>query len=152
LRQDILTDLATSLVADIRTGGDAMDFFECKFNYAFKAMRIDHLDKHLLRQGRTMSFKLRDIESDEEKLLPKDVEPSYVPPPIADAEIGRYLKEVLAFVRREFPVEVQCAFFLIRVHKWKRERVATLLGVTKRTIFNWLKAADEKLASVKEDA
>lgn len=151
LRQDILTDLATSLVDDVRTGGNAMDFFECKFHLAFRTMRLDHLDQHLRRHRRSVELAPPDIDRDEEKALPDDTEPSFAPATV-DPELNVYLKEILAFVRANLPVEVQRAFFLVRVHKWKRKRVAALLGVTEKTIFNWLKAADEKLASVKEDA
>lgn len=151
LRQDILTDLATSIVEDILTGADAMDFFECKFNLAFRGMRIDHLDKHLFRQGKTIQLKPHDSEGDEPE-FPKSTDPSYTPPAFADPETVLQLKQVLAFIRKELPLEVQRAVVLVRIFGWTQERAATHLNVTEKTIFNRLKAADDKIASVKEDA
>ncbi|MBX3575081.1 MAG: hypothetical protein KF694_22270 [Mesorhizobium sp.] len=151
LRQDILTDLATSLVEDILTGGDVMDFFECKFNLAFRGMRIDHLDKHLLRQSKTVQLRPHDSDGDEPE-FPKSTDPSYTPPAFADPETVLQLKQVLAFIRKELSLEVQRVVVLVRIFGWTQERAAAHLGVAEKTIFNRLKAADEKLASVKEDA
>ncbi|MFH2043466.1 MAG: hypothetical protein ABIJ35_13185, partial [Acidobacteriota bacterium] len=55
VRQEILDDLAELFVAD-GSGDfpDELDFYECKFNMAFRALRIDGIRRAARRRKRTI--------------------------------------------------------------------------------------------------
>ena len=153
LREEILAEFAVGLAEDAAEGGDVMDYFECRFNSAFSALRIDMYNRHMRLHNKTAAAPVgAEDESEGDIFVPSakgaTSARTWTPPSMEDAV---YLKQVMKFIKT-MPRDEQEVIVLCRIMKLTQEVAAARLGVTVKTIFNRLKRADTKLASIKEDA
>lgn len=161
LRQEILEDLTDLFVTD-GTGDfpDELDFYECRFNKAFKALRIDAVRRHVRR--RKQSIAVVDLPPSETASEPDAHEDAFA----RVSEAFRVLPTQEWDVFREpfvnaieaLPTDEREAVILVHVLGYKEESedpkeetAATRCNCTGRTIRNRLKRAAAKLSRIKED-
>jgi hypothetical protein len=151
LREEVLQEFAV-LLANDGTGDnqDELDFFECRFNGAFAAFRIDVLRRE---QGQLKRF----------APLPVEPESGDDDEPRRMAENGLSVppREAERIMQNEFlnllPSEVRKAVVLremgydVESEDPAKITVATLCGVTGRTIRNRLKQAAEYLSKYNQE-
>jgi RNA polymerase sigma factor (sigma-70 family) len=150
LRDDILQHLATKFALDAVEGSGRLDYFECRFNRAFAALRIDFYNREAALSNQTVaeiSYAGDDLAGDEHANDIVDSGSWHS----SSVENHLFAKQVAAFVDR-LPTEERQAIILCRVWNLTQEDAAQRLGVSVKTIYNRLKRADQKLASIKEDA
>ena len=150
VREDVLQEFSLMLAGDgAGEDPDPLDYYECRFNRAFRALRID---LYRLEVGAANT-----ITAVRE---PDDGEPSAYDDAFtrlsdtlqspAAAENAVFLKEV-ADVIEKLPPDEKEALVLRRIYGLTEEAAAELAGVTGKTIRNRLARATKKLASLKED-
>lgn len=145
LRQEILQEFALAFTREVAEGGDELDFFECKFNSAFRSLRTNMFNAHMDRVAKLAPQQAeggRDEEGAATGVVP-DVWASQ------RGEDAAYLREVAAFVMT-FPPDERKAIALCRIKGLTQKKAGLELGVDERTIRNLLARADAKLASIKE--
>lgn len=147
LRQEILQQFGLLFTEEVRAGGDELDFFECQFNSAFKGLRVNAFNQHMVRARREASVP-DDPEGGED--------PGAAPENAAVDIWGRlqsedavYIREVANFIMT-FPPNERQAIALCRIKGMKQKEAGLIIGVDERTIRTLLKRADERLASIKE--
>lgn len=160
LRQEILDGLTDLFVMDGSADGfGELDFYECKFNKAFRALRIDAVR----RQKRRMRLvKVVDLPFSEATSEPVDYEDAFARistafrvPPTQESAVAR---KSLAKTIDTLPPDEREAVILVHVLGYKEESIdpdeetaATRCGCTGRTIRNRLTRAAAKLSHLKED-
>lgn len=161
LRQEILDDLTELFVMD-GSGDfpDELDFYECRFNKAFRALRIDGVRRDARRRKRTI--KVVDLPPPEVENMPDAYEDAFA----RVSETFRVLPTQEWDVFREpfvqaieaLPPDEREAVMLVHVFGYKvesedpeEETAATRCKCTGRTIRNRLTRAAAKLSRFKED-
>lgn len=150
LRDDILQHLAMEFALDAVEGGGRLDYFECRFNSAFAALRIDFYNREAALSNKTVaeiSDKGDDLLSDEHENDIADFGSWHS----SSMENHLFAKQVAMFVET-LPLDERQAIVLCRVWNLTQEDAAQRLGVSVKTIYNRLRRADQKLASIKENA
>lgn len=157
LREDILGDFAALFAIDGSPQDQyELDFFEVRFNMAFRTFRIERMRPELDRLATEME--LADPDSPEapidEELRTRLFKACRS---ASDVEERIFRKQVHAAIRA-LPPEERRALVLCYMMGYKEESVdpneetaATLCGVTGRTIRNRLARAIAKLSRLKED-
>ncbi|MBO0134631.1 hypothetical protein [Agrobacterium burrii] len=161
LRQEILDDLTELFVMD-GSGDfpDELDFYECKFNKAFRALRIDAIRRAERRSKR--SIEIAEMPELEVKSMPDAFEDAFarvsdafkaLPSQEWDAGREPILKAIEAL-----PPDERDAVVLVHALGYKEESddpeeetAATRCNCTGRTIRNRLTRAAAKLSRFKED-
>lgn len=147
LREDILAEFAVILANDTN---NELDFYEARFNRAFRMHRLGCVKKEIKQRerfettafGTTTNEDQEVVHSNEPQRRPTESEElirsellDLLPPEIQKAVV---LREMGYPIESNYPSE---------------ETVATLCGVTERTIHNWIKKAQNMLkAPSKESA
>jgi hypothetical protein len=161
LRQEILDDLTDLFVMD-GSGDfpDELDFYECRFNMAFRALRIDAVRRDVRR--RKKSIKVVDIPPLEVKSMPDPFEDAFAKVSEAFRVLPTQEWDVYRepFVRaiETLPPDEREAVMLVHVLGYKVESenpeedtAATRCNCAGRTIRNRLTRAATKLSRFKED-
>jgi hypothetical protein len=160
LREDILAEFSELLIADgFEANSNELDFYECKFNLAFRTMYIDALRREC-------------DEINSAAALPDDRDEEEPPGPYEDAlarvsqamqvpatqQGALFLNELWTAINT-LPTDERRAVILCHVLGYDEESddpakvtAATLCGCTGRTIRNRLTRAAAKLTRFKEDA
>jgi len=140
------------LLADDATGKnpDELDYFECRFNQAFAAFRIDLVRSELKEQSRFTSLPDDSPDPDDEVRSKIDQEPAER----AEQGDGLARDELLS----KLPPEVRKAVVLCHEMGYEVESkdptkvtAATICGVTGRTIRNRLQEAAEYLSRYNQE-
>jgi hypothetical protein len=160
LRQEILDEL-TDLFALDASGDrpDELDFYECKFNRAFRALRIDAVRREARRRR---SFKVVDLPRSEATSEPDAYEDAFAR--VSDAfkvlptQEWDAVREPLVKAIEALPPDERKAVILVHVLGYKEESedpdeetAATRCNCTGRTIRNRLTRAAAKLSRFRED-
>ncbi len=148
VREEILSSFQLLFTDD--ASESALDYYECKFNRAFKTLRINHV-----RAEVTARKNLADLPdqttADGDSMLEADMLARLS----RAAQIGPsqedhiYLQQVLKAIN-ELPQGQRRALILRRLG-YTEESVAAVEGVDGRTIRNRVKRADARLKKLKED-
>lgn len=159
LREEVLSQLCELLIAD-GTGDnpDELDFYECRFNRAFRTLRLDVLDRELGIVNRAAA--LPDEGDPDEPDIDEDafarVSEAFRSPA---AQHGALFLEQLWQAINALPPDQRRAVILVHVLGYDEESdkpdkvtAATLCNCTGRTIRNRLSRAAKTLARFKEDA
>jgi len=162
VRQGIFDALADLFATDGKAeGNNALDFYEARFNLAFRMLRITHVNKALAEANARVALPSRldegetqEFETDDELLgrLAELTEKS------ASPEDAVFRKQVFLAIKA-LPFEERQALILCKYLGYeeestdpKKKTAATICGVSGRTIRNRLKRAIQKLSRLKEDA
>jgi hypothetical protein len=155
--ENILSDFSLLFIEDGTSGHtDELDYFECRFNRAFRFFRIDYVRRKRLRaecfEPLQEEYDSHDSSDDRPVKLPPEI---YGIRPTIMTDIFR--KERLAAISKLPPDEYK-AVFLCGILGLKEESedpdvitAAKLCGVTGRTIRNRLTRAAAKLSQFRED-
>jgi RNA polymerase sigma factor (sigma-70 family) len=147
LREDILQHLAMKFAQDAVEGGGRLDYFECRFNSAFRTLRIDFYNREAALANRNAAADSGEELADEEEANDTTDSGFWRSSSMEDRIFAR---QVAAFVQK-LPADERQAVIMCRVWNLKQEDAAQRLGVSVKTIYNRLNRADLKLASIKED-
>ena len=161
LRQEILEDLADLFVTD-GTGDfpNELDFYECRFNKAFRALRIDAVRRDIRRRKRSITVvDLPPCEAASGPDTHEDaiarVSDAFKIPPTQEWDV---LREPLVNAIEALPADERDAVILVHFFRYKEESedpeeetAATRCNCTGRTIRNRLTRAAAKLSRFKED-
>jgi hypothetical protein len=151
LREEVLQEFALMLAADgLGDNPDELDYFECRFNQAFKTFRIDLLRSEQNHQNRCVPFPDESVLPDEE--VPK----------ILDETLSCRASQGDNLARDELlnalPPDIRKAVVLCYEMDYEVESedstkttAATLCGVTGRTIRNRLRQAAAYLSKFKQE-
>jgi hypothetical protein len=158
VRQEILSSFAIKFAEDGTEGHeDALDYFECRFNRAFRALRIDHVRAETSRRRELTdmpepSRKQGGFAPDEE-VLSRMSQAARIK---AGQENRIYLPQVLRAVNA-LPPDQRRAVILCRILGYEEESTdarkrtaANICGVSGRTIRNRLSRADQQLQKFRE--
>ncbi len=160
LRQEILEDLTDLFVTD-GTGDspDELDFYECRFNKAFKVLRINAVRRDARQQKRSIA--LVDLPPSKAAIEPDVCEDASarvsdafkIPPQERAVFREQFVKAIEAL-----PADECAAIILVHVLGYKvesedpkEETAATRCNCTGRTIRNRLARAAAALSHFKED-
>ena len=159
LREDVLSKFSELLASD-GTGKrpDELDFYECRFNLAFRTLRIDAVRQEIDQAERTVDLPDHreevELEADED-ILARISESFQVP---ETQQNSVFLKEVLETIDT-LPPDQRTAVVLCLKYGYKEESddpnevtAATLCNCTGRTIRNRLSRAATKLAKLKGES
>lgn len=160
LRQEILDELTDLFARDTTShGSDELDFFECKFNRAFRTLRIDAVRREV-RRRRTIAA--ADLPRSEDTSEVDAYEDAFAR--ISDAfrvlptQERHALREPLVRAIEALPPDERKAVILVHVLGYKEESedpneetAATRCHCTGRTIRNRLMRAAAKLVHLKEE-
>jgi DNA-directed RNA polymerase specialized sigma24 family protein len=159
LREYALSEFSELLAAD-GTGEqpDELDFYECRFNLAFYALRVDVVRRELAEVNGGAD--LRDESDSGEPQAYEDavatLSTAFRNPETQQGTV--YLQELLAAIDA-LPPDERKAVVLVHVMGYdeesedpNKETAATLCNCTGRTIRNRLTRAAAKLSRFKEDA
>lgn len=157
LREDILGAFSELFACDGTGDGlDELDFYECKFNRAFRFFRIDRIRREIARLKRVAPMPRQDEEGEaeaQEEVFARVSEAFRTPA----AQEGNALRSELHDAIRELPPEERNAIILVHVLGYQEESqdpaeetAATRCNCTGRTIRNRLTRAAAKLARFKE--
>lgn len=161
LRQEILDNMADLFVTD-GTGDfpNELDFYECRFNKAFRALRIGAVRRDIRRRKR--SIPVVDLPSCEATSEPGTREDAiarasdaFKIPPTQEWDVFR---ERFGEAIQALPIDERDAVILVHVFGYKEESedpkeetAATRCNCTGRTIRNRLTRAAAKLSRFKEE-
>lgn len=149
IREKVLSNFALLFTDDAEE--EALDYYECKFNRAFRSLRIDHVRAEA-RTRKDLTEVPKVTTADGEAMPEADVLAILS----RFAKIGPsqedrvYLPQVLKAIDA-LPPDQRRAFVRRRIIGDTEERVAADEGVDGRTIRNRLKRADARLKTLKED-
>lgn len=159
LREDVLSEFCELLLAD-GTGGnpDELDFYECKFNLAFRTLHLDVIERELRVVNRNAD--LPDYGDVDEPDAHEDafarVSEAFRTP--ATQQSTLFLEDLWEAIKA-LPPDQRRAVILVHILGYdeesdnpKKVTAATLCNCTGRTIRNRLSRAAETLARFKEDA
>lgn len=160
LREDILGDFAELFAIDgSPRDTDELDFYETRFNAAFRSFRIDHARAEMNRLNRETALPDATDEGLDERTVSQDVLAGLedLHRTTVDPEERVYRQQLHRAVLA-LPTKERQAFVLCHLMGFKEESenpnertAATICGVTGRSIRNWLKSARTKLSTLKED-
>lgn len=146
LHEDILADFAVILVND---SSSELDYYEVRFNHAFRTHRLEIVRTEVNRCEKVEAQKFGSSTNDDEEEVHSD-EPSCQP------------KESDKLIRNELldqlPPKIQKAVVLremgypIESNDPSEDTVATLCGVRERTIHNWIKKAQKILPNPSKES
>jgi hypothetical protein len=156
VRQKILDDLLECFVQDgAGSHPDELDLYECKFNLAFRALRIDAVRSALRRRAKEVPMAALGLPEEsgasdaDEEVLARISEELCLPP----AQEGDAFRAALLEAIEALPDDERRAVTLVHVLGYQEESddpreitAATLSSCTGRTIRNRLKRAAAKLA------
>jgi DNA-directed RNA polymerase specialized sigma24 family protein len=160
VREDILSEFSVLFAEDGSPGHlDELDYYECRFNAAFRCLRIDIVRRELARE-RQRARRLVPVPTEDE--APDNSEDDEVLARIAEdfrqnpTQLPRlFLKELLSAIK-SLPEDERNAVVLCRILGYKEESedtqertAATICGVSGRTIRNRLGRAAAKLSHLK---
>ncbi len=161
LRQEILEDLTDLFVTD-GTGAlpDELDFYECRFNKAFRALRIDAVRRDVRRRKRGIT--VIDLPPSEAASEPDGYEDAFARVShafkILPTQEWDVFREPFVKAIEALPADERDAVILVHVLGYKeesedpeKETAATRCNCTGRTIRNRLTRAAAKLSRFKED-
>ena len=156
MREDILGDFAVLFAKDGSVEDKhTLDFYEARFNLAFRAFRISRVNSELKRLNLTKALSDPDDPDSpfDDEVLERLSDQERA---VGDPEQLVFTKQIHAAIR-DLPRDERDALVLCRFIRLKeesenpRERTAaTVCGVTGRTIRNRLKRALAKLSKIKE--
>ncbi len=159
LREEVLGEFSEMFALDGAGGANELDYFECRFQRAFKTFRIDLVRSEMTRRGRiaTLPAEFEDEEDDEagaEAVFAKLSEAFRT----AATQQGTMELQDLHAAIRALPDDERRAVTLVHLMGYKEEShdpdeptAATLCGCSGRTIRNRLARAAAKLKPFKED-
>ena len=155
LREEVLGQFGEMLA---NANSEELDFYECRFNYAFRTFRIDLVNGEVDRLKETTPFPSPSggelEEGDEEDVLARLSDAARVP---ATQESRIFLLEVwptlMALPKEELQAVIFCRFMGYKIESEDPNEVtaATRCSCSGRTIRNRLVRAATKLARFKED-
>ena len=158
LREEVLSEFSEMLASAGVANFDDLDFFECRFNLAFRALRIDLFNKEMNRLEDIVplpSLSVGEQGESEEDLLAKISEAMRQP---ATQEHNVLLLEIWKMITA-LPNEERQAVVLCYVMEYKVESqnpnevtAASRCNCSGRTIRNRLARAAKKLRRYKEDS
>ncbi|MCY4638547.1 MAG: hypothetical protein OXG04_29285 [Acidobacteria bacterium] len=161
LRQEILEDLTDLFVTD-GTGAlpDELDFYECRFNKAFRALRIDAVRRNVRRRKRGIT--VVDLPPSQVASGPDGYEDAFAR--VSDAfkilptQDWDVLREPFLKAIEALPADERDAVILVHVLGYteesddpEKETAATRCNCTGRTIRNRLTRAAARLSRFKEE-
>lgn len=161
LRQEILEDLTDLFVTD-GTGDfpNELDFYECRFNRAFRALRIDALRRDTRRRKRSITevdlppFDASSGRDTGEDTIARVPEAFKIPPTqewdVFGDQFGNAI-EALPADERDAVVLVHILGYKVESEDPEKETAATRCNCTGRTIRNRLRRAAAKLSPLMED-
>lgn len=159
LREDVLSEFCELLLADgAGNNPDELDFYECKFNFAFRTLRLDVIDRELrvVNQSADLPEHGDVDEPDGYEDAFARVSDAFRTP--ADQQSTLFLEDLWEAINA-LPSDQRRAVILVHVLGYDEESenpnkvtAATLCNCTGRTIRNRLTRAAETLARFKEDA
>jgi hypothetical protein len=149
VREEILSSFQLLFTDD--AADDALDFYECRFGRAFRALRISHV-RAAIAERKELTDLPEVANEDGERMLDDDMlarlsRAAQIGPSQEDAA---YLPQVLKAVE-ELPPDQRRAVVLRRIIGHTEEVAADMCGVDGRTIRNRLTRADERLKKFKEE-
>jgi hypothetical protein len=149
VREEILSSLQMLFTDD--AAEDALDYYECRFGRAFKALRIDHVRAEIKRRKELTDLpEVTNEDGDmmlDHEALARLSRAARIGP---SQEDRAYLPQVLKAVN-DLPPDQRRAVVLRRIIGQQEELVAKECDVDGRTIRNRLSRADERLKTFKED-
>lgn len=161
IRQRILEDLTDLFVVD-GSGEfpDELDFYECRFNLAFRALRIDGVRREMRRRNRTI--KTVDVPPSDVSNEPDAYEDAFARVSenfrVLPTQEWDVFREPFVKAIEALPDDEREAVILVHVLGYKEESenpdeetAATRCKCTGRTIRNRLSRAAAKLSRFKED-
>jgi len=157
LREDILGEFAELLASDGRGDiPDELDFYECKFNLAFRTFWIDRVSREVAHSGRLSAVDFDeelDESPDDQECLKGISDSLHYDTPEARLRMQQLLGAIdtLLETERDAVVLVHIMGFKEESKDPKEETAATLCKCTGRTIRNRLASAAAKLALFQED-
>jgi hypothetical protein len=148
-REEILSSFQMLFTDD--AAEDALDYYECRFGRAFKALRIDHVRAEITRRKELadlpeMSNEDGDTMLDDE-VLARLSRMARVGP---SQEDRIYLEQVLKAVN-DLPPDQRRSVVLRRIIGHEEKVVAKMCDADGRTVRNRLSRADQRLKKFKED-
>lgn len=158
IRENILSDFSLLFAEDgTPNHSDELDYFECRFNRAFRFFRITHLRQEFTRRPPVEHVSIDDNApthhaTDEEFRLPP--RPLITP----GTQVNKVFQNERLRAIISLPSDERKAVILCRVLGYKEESedpsvvtAAKLCGVTGRTIRNRLSRAEAKLSHLQEN-
>ena len=157
IRENILSEFSFLFVRDgSGDDPDELDFFECRFNQAFRAFRIDFVRREVMRTKHLASLPAENDEashcSSDEDVFSHLSEAFRNPP----TQLQKLFRKDLLEAINSLPPDERKAVVLCHVLGSKEEAedpsettAATLCGVTGRTIRNRLNRAAARLSKFK---
>jgi hypothetical protein len=149
VREEILSSFQLLFTDD--AAEDALDYYECKFNRAFRSLRINHVRAEINARSKltdlpekTTAVGDTTLDADALARLSRAARTG------ASQEDQVYLREVLNAVNALPPAQRR-AFVLRRILGYTEESAAAEEGVTGRTMRNRVERADARLKKLKED-
>jgi DNA-directed RNA polymerase specialized sigma24 family protein len=159
IREEIQSDFTLLLARDAAGPTvDALDFYECRFNKAFRTLRLGRVDRTLLEVNRAVELP---EEADQVEIDTDAISGRGFFSPVAASfheaatpEKAAYREQVREALMRLPPNEAE-AFILVRLLGYeeesddpRKETAATRLNCTGRTIRNRLEKAEKKLFTI----
>jgi hypothetical protein len=158
IREDILGEFSVLFAQDgVGENPDELDFYECRFNRAFRFFWIDFMRRESAREEPLEQLQLEetsDSSLDEEQVRS-------IPDALRQGatQLTDIAREELLTAISSLPRDERRAVILCHIMGYKEESkdpsaitAATLCGVAPRTIRNRLSRAAAKLSQFKEDA
>lgn len=160
LRQEILEDLTDLFVMDgMGDFPDELDFYECRFNRAFRALRIDAVRRDARRRKRSIAvvdMPPSDATSEPDAYEDACAQLSEIFAVLTAPESEVFRKELIDAIEALPDEERNAVILYVRGYKVEsrdpeEETVATRCNCTGRTIRNRLARSAAKLSHFKED-
>ena len=159
LREDVLSEFSELLASD---GTDEhshdLDFYECRFNLAFRTLRVDTVRREMDQVERTAELADHTEEGEPEASEEVLARVSVLLQTPETQEDSVFLEKVLETIDA-LPPDDRKAVILCRMYGYKEESddpnemtAATLCNCTGRTIRNRLSRAATKLSQLKEES
>jgi len=158
LREEVLGEFAELLASDgCPDSSNELDFYECRFNLAFRAFRINYIRREV---ARVKHEDLPNLSDDSELTAYDDIFPRIsgalrsADTPESDCSLQDLLKEINNLPTDEREAVILCHVMGFKVESEDPEETtaATLCDVTGRTIRNRLSRAAKMLLKYKEEA
>lgn len=149
VREEILSSLQLMFTDD--AAEDELDYYECRFNSAFRSLRIDHARAAIKERKNLTDLPLAKTEDGDtmldEEMLTRLSRMARIGP---SQEDRMYLPQVLKAVN-DLPPDERRAVVLRRIIGHTEESAAAICKVEGRTIRNRLQRANQRLKTLKED-
>lgn len=156
VREEILGEFSVLFAEDdLGENPDELDFYECRFNRAFLAFRIDFLRSETARTGPLVSLPVEEqigvASEDEERVPPLPEALRNGPMQLHSACHSELLNAVDALPADERKAVILCCVLGLKEesNNPSERTAASLCGVTPRTIRNRLDRAAQKLSKFK---